>query len=345
MNSSTRAPLPRFVFLSIGLLVFFLLVTGGWLYSQTERTVIDGFQLEWMGGISLGGPGDLNRLVQYDQALQDLQYDQYLQFQQDAGWITGWQKTTDGGRKEINHGIPFGLRVRYHLNDRIAFSLGVHYITMGRPLEFTHEYDLEYGSYPSRSYRFTHTPYRVTANGFSPLAGIHYKHKLNDTFKVEGYFTLGPVVANCKYENIYLFEWLYKGSGDPYVLWDQKRELKQVGKGTGIALTAGGRLNMAFHKKWDIFLEAGYHFRMITRLTGLGFQEIDAFAQSWNGRWILVEETITTDWGEITQKVPTNLAEGWPEEQVVGDFKLNLSGFQISVGLSFKFKVIIEPRY
>jgi hypothetical protein len=324
---------------------FILLAGGGFLYSQTERIVIDGFQLEWMGGISLGGPGDLNLLVQYDKALQDLEYDQYIQYQQDAGWITGWQKTTDGGRGEITHGIPFGLRVRYNLNERIAFSLGVHYLTLGRSREFTHEYDLEYGTYPNRSYRLTHSPYRVTANGFSPLAGIHYKHKFTDTLGVEGYFTLGPVVANCKYEDVQLFEWLYKGSGDPYVLWDQKRELKELGTGTGIAINAGARLNVALHPKWDIFVEAGYHFRMITRLTGLGYQEIDSFAQSWNGRWILVEETITTDWGEITRRFPTNASEDWPDEQVVGDFSLNLSGFQISVGLSFKFKVIIEPRY
>jgi|GEM_PF-868486 len=317
----------------------------GVLCPQSEPTVIDGFQLEWMGGLSLANPRDLNLQVWYDQALQDLTVDQYHDYLLQSGQIASWNRLSDGEPQEIRMGIPFGLRVRYNINDRWAVSLGLHYISLGRSGNFIHEYERQTPVGTRFSYRYTHDLYRLTANGFSPLAGIHYKHRFSDALLMEGYFSLGPVVANCRYENNQLFEWLYNESTEPYVLFDQTRKIKEVGRGIGLAASLGVRLNMAFHKKWDIFVEAGYHLRVINRVTGRGSEEIDAYGQDWDGRWIVVREQVVTDWGTATPLLPTNLDEGWPEEQVVRDFTLNLSGFQVSVGLSFKFKVIIEPRY
>ena len=123
--------------------------------------------------------------------------------------------------------------------------------------------------------------------------------------------------------------------------FEQSLSQKMEGKGTGLALDAGLQMNIKLIKRIHLLLEGGYAFQYAGNLSGPGSSvsgyddsNSNGFTEStvWEGPWAMAEGFLDQEWGNVNFSYPTNQygTEG------LSDFRLDLSGFQIRLGISFR---------
>jgi hypothetical protein len=143
--------------------------------------------------------------------------------------------------------------------------------------------------------------------------------------------------AKCRYLSDWSYEWVTEGPGYRYVTYSSTGVLQEEGSGTGIAIDLGGRLSYPIIRSFEVFLEAGYAYQVVKSISGSGREERDGRSLSWDGRWGIKSETVAAAWGGLETEFPTGY---WPdnsEAERIKDFELDLSGFQLRLGLSFRF--------
>jgi hypothetical protein len=143
--------------------------------------------------------------------------------------------------------------------------------------------------------------------------------------------------VECHYLSDWSYEWRIKEPNNEYVVFTDAGILEEKGTGTGIALDLGGRLNYPLVKRMEIFLEAGYAYQVVKNVSGPGSEFREVSSETWNGQWGIKSEKITSPWGELAVDFPTSY---WPDNSNQGkvrDFELDFSGFQVRLGLSFRF--------
>ena len=90
-------------------------------------------------------------------------------------------------------------------------------------------------------------------------------------------------------------------------------------------------------KSLGIFLEGGYAYQVAKNISGEGREVIDSNNISWDERWSIREERISATWGEIDLESPFQFGTNASNDGEFRNFKLDLSGFQLRLGLSFRF--------
>jgi hypothetical protein len=143
--------------------------------------------------------------------------------------------------------------------------------------------------------------------------------------------------ADCQYFTDWSYEWVTEGPGYLYVTYSSTGILEEKGSGTGISLDLGGRLNYPIISSFEIFLEASYAYQVVKSVSGPGREEIDGRTATWDGRWGIKGETVSAPWSEIETESPTGYWPNNSEDDRIRDFELDLSGFQLRLGLSFRF--------
>ena len=143
--------------------------------------------------------------------------------------------------------------------------------------------------------------------------------------------------ADCRYLSDWSYEWVTEGPGYRYMTYSNTGVLEEEGSGIGIALDLGGRLSYPIIRRFEIFLEASYTYQVVKSISGSGREERNGRSATWDGQWSIKNETVAAAWGELESEFPTGY---WPtnsEEDRLRDFELDLSGFQLKLGLSFRF--------
>jgi hypothetical protein len=143
--------------------------------------------------------------------------------------------------------------------------------------------------------------------------------------------------VKCHYISDWAYEWRIQGPDYGYLVVSSIGRLEQNGSGTGIAFDFGGRLSYPVIKRLELFLEGGYAYQVAKNISGGGLETRGTSNVTWNGEWSIKQETMTTAWGEIDLELPTNYWPNNTEEGRVRDFELDLSGFQLRLGLSLRF--------
>lgn len=296
------------------------------------------FQIEFYGGFTTLNPSDLNLFVDYDNSIQEFHYDSLLDYLQSNGQIRSWNGVKEAERKKIKNALPLGGRLRYHVNNSLAISIGFRYFSREHESDFDFEYtrnEIEGEQYSESS---TFFPYSLSVKAYVPHVGIHLMKKVKGALMLEGYFSGGPLFAECSYFSNWRYEWrIREANQSEYLVFQRAGTLEEKGTGTGIAIDLGGRIKYPLIKNLGIFLEAGYAYQVVKNVSGSGSELNGEFSETWDGRWAIKQEQIRTPWGELEAELPTNF---WPDgsnEGKVRDFELNLSGFQLRLGLSFRF--------
>jgi hypothetical protein len=294
------------------------------------------FQIELYGGYSLINPSDLNLLPDYDNHMQSFFYDDLYNYLQDDGQIRTWSKSGGTGHKKLKNALPFGFKFKYYLNNSIAISVGFKYLTKNSSQESSMEYS-QTNTYGEQVTEKTgYAPYSLSVRGYTPMLGIHLSQKIAYDIELEGYIAGGPLFAECRYETNWTKEWWFTWSGGTFMTYESQGLLEEKGRGTGIALDLCGRLNIDLPSNFGLFLEGGYAYQTVKSLSGTGIETNGDITTTWEGDWGIKEENIRTFWGEINLQFPTNYW-GEDEETMVGKAGLDLSGFQLRVGLFFRF--------
>jgi len=318
------------IFLGIG--ISLVLIVGLAAAAPASR-----FQLELYGGIAQPGLSDLNSLASYDSAVQEFFYDRLFDFQRQAGLIDGWNKTLTGSRGPIGHAFPLGLRIRWRLSEPIAVSLGLRLSYARRESDYSFAYtrdDLDgYECRETVAYR----PYLLSSKALAVLAGVHFAKPIYRKWTLEAFLAAGPVFVDCEHASSWEYTWHRRGTGEDWDVFQMTGLLEEKGRGTGIAADLGARLQRPLGKRLALFLEGAYAYQAVKTIRGKGREIRGDVATEWEGTWAFKTETITAPWGSLTTEFPTNY---WPEGSASSrsrGFRLDASGFQARLGVSFLF--------
>ncbi|MDH5385349.1 MAG: hypothetical protein OEY18_11630 [Candidatus Aminicenantes bacterium] len=295
------------------------------------------FQIELYGSFATLNPSDLNLFVSYDNGIQTFFYDTYLDYLQTNNQIQSWTKNQDRERQKIKNAFPFGARLKYHLNNTFAVSLGFKSLTSRYESDIELQYTRNELSNEQYLENLVYSPYSLSAKAYMPLLGIHIMKKIMNALTLEGYLTGGPMFVECHYMSDWSYEWWIQGTNYNWLTFQSSGILEKKGSGTGIALDVGGRLAYPLFESLRIFLEGGYAYQVTKNISGDGREIKDDSSETWDGRWSIKREEIRTPWGELVLDIPTNY---WPtnsDSEKLRDFELDLSGFQLRLGLSFRF--------
>ena len=114
--------------------------------------------------------------------------------------------------------------------------------------------------------------------------------------------------------------------------------LEERGSGIGLALHTGIRMDFNFSRTIGLFVEGGYAYQAVYKVSGPGKRSITSQRESWEGDWAIKENVKAYPWGTINLTWPSN---GWKgldgDWWRAGDFNLDLSGFQARIGIFYRF--------
>lgn len=296
------------------------------------------WRIELFGGFATMEPGDLNLRADHEEVFRHYYYDTYYQYLQSNGSIIGFSRNNiGGGPPRIENTIPYGLRFRYSLKSWLDISLGVSHFSSTRHSSYRDDYEVFEKAEVVYIDSTEMIDYKLAASGFVPTIGIHAGTNITRLLRLEAFFTGGPVFAKCMYSLLY-------GSAVVPVVTPEEIDissagmLEERGSGTGLALQTGLRLDFNFFRPMGVFVEAGYAYQEVNNLSGPGKRSISSERKSWDGDWAIKQNLKLYPWGTINFTWPSNAWEGFDGDWWrAGDFKLDLSGFQARIGISYRF--------
>jgi hypothetical protein len=227
------------------------------------------------------------------------------------------------------------VRVKRRQNEFLAFSVGLQFLTAGGSNDVRAQYAREdyYGDV--RIEDLTYSPYTLSAKAWAPLVGVHVGRPLGDKLRLEGFLVGGPLFADFEYVSDWSYAFSMRGPSMNGLVFETAGGLDGRGEGTGLAAEVGLRFRFAVGGRLAFFAEGGYAYQRVTSPSGPGSQVRGGERVEWEGEWAITEDTITAPWGSLDLERPTN---DWPEGSTDGrrgDFALDLSGFRLTLGVSF----------
>ena len=297
-----------------------------------------GWRIEVFGGYSRISPGDLNLRATFDDMYGSFYGEDLFLYQVDQGQIKSFVKTNEGGKANyLRHSIPIGIRLRYGITNWFDISFGFSYFTGTRESRFKNTFEVVENGGTTALYTDEFRNYALSAKGYIPSVGIHIGKEISSLLRLEAFFTGGPLFAECSYAMDWASGWpLSDSNGDFGNL--QEGTLEEVGKSTGQSLQAGAKLDFNLAKRYGLFIEVGYAYQKVSDLSGPGTRSLTSHRETWEGDWAMKQDIRARPWGTAHFLWPSN---GWDYFQGTWwrarDFELDLSGFQVKIGLYFRF--------
>lgn len=295
------------------------------------------FRLDVFGGLAMVGASNLNALVDYDNRVQALLYDDYLNSLLSADTINSWNKSQNQERPKVKTAWPAGIRASYAVSRRISISLEFQGMWRSHSADLQIQYDRRGGDRTYDLETVEHEPYLLSVSALAPLLGIRLRQPIADRLGLEAFLAAGPIFARCRHLSQWSYDWVTNEEGyGTYTVYTESGVLEEKGTGTGIALDAGGRVDYGLMGRLSLFLESGYALRSVSKISGPGREVRNDGTLEWDGRWAMKKDRITTAWGQLEADYPTSYWPAGSEAVRAGDFKLDLSGFYLRLGVSIR---------
>ncbi|UCE41169.1 MAG: caspase family protein [Candidatus Aminicenantes bacterium] len=296
------------------------------------------WRIEISGGFSSINPGDLNLRATFDDLYDTFYGEDYFQYQVQQGEIDSFVKTNDGGKAHLlRHSIPVGIRLRYGITNWFDISFGFNYFTSARESNYKNTFEVFELEGSPALYSDEFLSYTLSAKGYVPSVGIHLGKRITPSLRLEGFLTGGPLFAECSYYLDWSSGWpVVDSSGDFGNL--KEGFLEEKGRGSGLALQVGAKLDYDFAKHYGLFVEGGYAYQAVSEISGPGIRSMTSHRETWEGDWGIKQDIRERPWGTASFLWPSN---AWVVSQGTWwrarDFELNLSGFQVRLGIYFRF--------
>jgi hypothetical protein len=301
-------------------------------------------QVELFGGFSTLNPKDLNGRMDYDRLYEDFYTElRYSYYHGINGDFVSYSGQVDGEFNKIKRALPVGLRLKYKLSQALSASLGFKYLSDKQDSQVAYEYDVRLVEpnavqfYDEFTLLQKNDPYSISVRAYVPMVGVHYRFGRIRGLNLEAFLSAGPMFARCEF-----MRRRYASSLDSYDFQTElDSSLEMTGRGTGLALEAGLQVNLKLVKNVYLLVEGGYAYQMVWSITGPGISvtttrdsNMDGYTEtaSRDGRWTMVEGYLENEWGRFPYAYPT----GQPRTGNSPGFRLDLSGAQVRLGLSFR---------
>ena len=320
------------VLLGLGLLGSVCLEAGSQEPEAGQKT--RRFSLELLGGYALLGPADLNLLPESGERFQEFSYEAYYHYLLQNSLLRSWSKETSGERARVKSGLLPGLRLKYRLFDFFSVSAGFQYLRGGGSDDFMFSYTRNELSEERYVETLTAAPYRLTVEAGLASIGLHFSNKIGRFMRAEGFLAAGPLWAVCNSRSDWTYTWAIQGPNYTWTPYDSTGSLEMDGSGKGFFWETGARLEVPVGGRFKAFLEGGYARQVIDSISGQGRETQGQSSESWEGEWRIQKETVAAPWGTLSLRTPSNRQRERVETE---DFRLDLSGFRLRLGLSLAF--------
>ena len=296
------------------------------------------WKIEIFGGFSSIDPADLNLRAKFDDLHSAYYGEDYFQHLKEQGEIHSFVKTNEGGEARLlKHSIPVGFRIRYGITSWLDLSLGITYLSGTRNSSYKNHFEVVENGGSANIYSDEFLNYTLASKGYIPSIGIHLGKRIAPYLRLETYLTGGPLFAECRYSMNYITRWPVSFTEGALGDLDEG-VLEEKGRGVGLSLQTGVRLNFEFATKYGLLVEGGYAFQEVTDISGPGIRSQASNRDSWEGEWGIKQDIRVMPWGTARFLWPSN---AWTTFQGTWwrarDFKLDLSGFQLRIGIFYRF--------
>lgn len=273
------------------------------------------FQLEFSTGIVIKNPRDINLFPKNEI--------NYFNFYYDQIYTT---KSESGSLKEIRGINNFSTRLKYLLTNKLSISLGIQYLFKNQSSGYSVDYRSNLGWIDHLDY----STFQIKVQGLTPNIGLHLNQGLSKKINLEASVSAGILLGKIQFNRI-VDESISEIYNDYiYTFYTNRKSLEMKGSGNGISLSSSLKMKYSLFKKAGIYLEGGYSYTKIGKISGTTIERSGDFEDTYSGDWIIVKETANTDWGSNEFIYPTNHPDliNYRDR----DFKIDLSGFFISLG-------------
>ena len=284
------------------------------------------WQVEAVGGLTGLSAKDLNSRVDYDTAL--INYLSTAQIQQQH----------EGELLQLNDANPIAARALRRLSRHWSVGAGFAFFTTqqsssaGASYRYTlidpraQEYQREF------SQTLSVDPLNLTVRDYLPHGVVRYDMALARRLQLGASLHAGWVFAECEIART-------QATLGGFYPTSRRVELAMTGRGGGLASEAFLSAQLSLARRLGLLLEGGYALHEVRKVTGTqnttvqiqdgeaSAVELDQVSQS-EGRWVNQPVTVQTSGGPRQGSVPAIGTQGTP-------FTLNLSGWQVRVGVSF----------
>lgn len=307
-------------------LILIACLIGTWIYSPSITVGEERFQIELYGGISFVNPKDLNLLSKAEQQYNDIYFIERLR-SYNGYFVNDFP--------EIREAIPGGIRLRYHVSEKLSLSLAGEGFFQKKSQTF--EGSFYYSTTASENHTKRYDPYRLALSGFAVLGGIHYRIPVGSKTDIEAGAAAGWAKADFDFSSNWSYRAFYQ---EPSISYDSTDEgvLEGDGAGSGFMGQAMLRLNRMLGRRIGLFVESGFTYCRMKSFEGSGRETRNGIPgeTAWEGAWGIKKEDIHVVWGDKEVLVPTNYWDGWIASQRERDFVLDLSGFRLVLGIVFR---------
>ncbi len=306
------------------------------LFGPLQGEIKKGLHADFYWGQSFINPSDLNSYSTFQTGLYDYYYDYYNGYYNDA-YNTAVSDGIVGEFGTIKNSQHFGGRLTYFFDSgknraRWGISLGLRYFHKGIDSDVGMRFNID--SFYSGVYtmeRYTDL-YNLYVEGYVPQLGLHFLLLNQERISIESYLAAGITFTSTG-----SFERRYYKKAEPTGYVDEYEIIYEYdGRGNGLALDAGIRINLHLLKSLAISIEGGYSFQRIQKINGDAIytrRDKDGYSDGyssqigWSGDWVLQSFSIGTRHEVYYQGI---------DEDSISDFNLNLSGFYLRIGLRIK---------
>ena len=292
------------------------------------------WSVDLFGGAAEMDPADLNSRAGFEEDLNFFTLNERYAYLRQTGEVTFFTADIKGEIMPLRLSIPWGVRLRRSLTERLDVSLGLIGFYGSRTSDYEDRVSVVEASGSQYVYFVKITGFRLAARGIAPVLGLHWGEDLSPRLRLEAQVSGGPLFAGCHYSSNYeeapmsdlgeLYETPYTGY------------LEEKGTGTGWTLAAGAGLSLALGPKLGVFFEIGYAWQRVNEVSGPGVSINSIEEKTWDGAWNMKIHSLARSWGSFYQEFASNY---WPEDQLVKlsrPFRLDMSGAQVRLGFSYR---------
>jgi hypothetical protein len=232
--------------------------------------------------------------------------------------------------QKIKRAVPLVLRLKKHVGGGVLFSLGIKTVYGRQSSQASYHYALGFANGKATTEVYRYEPLSQSAWGVAPMAGLHWAKPFAGKFTAEVYLCSGPMFTFCSIDKNFAYP---TGPGT-----EASYDTEMRGKGIGIAAEAGVQFRRALQKNWEIGIDIGYAYQFTSKFSGTTERFYsDGQSSEWKGVWGMKSYKYDLPWANLDTEYVSNNWEGRESLKWLRGFSLNLSGFQVRLGIVYGF--------
>ncbi|MBE0665228.1 MAG: carboxypeptidase regulatory-like domain-containing protein [Candidatus Aminicenantes bacterium] len=223
------------------------------------------WQLELASGAIYDEPDDLNSFVAYDRSL--CKSKAYYYFYTYGFIPVNFIGQATGQLKPLGGSRPLTARVRFSLNKTFSLALGIGYFDQQQVSTYSVSFVLntrlpEFTNYPRQFTVSNEIPdYRLGVKGFFPHVGAQASMAPGRGLRLAGFVNAGWMFAECRYSSTRKLQDGFSNQNSNY-------EVALNGRGSGLTLECGAKLEWALWRGLGLFVEGHFQSCRVKNVTG-----------------------------------------------------------------------------